>query len=545
MDDRLFAYIQSKQPKFNPTIAEGIVTRQMENPEVNIDRIWRCAMQSFPPGLKYLGYERVDPYRQFMELARIRTSRSPSGKSLYDVSRSDLYMVQFNFEYNGSKLRPRYLLLPYLGDAGTIVLRGSVFTISPVLADRCVSVTKNLLYVPLTRDKLIFRQTQWTISVDGNHRPTFYHHSSIHHHKPDRSVTKHTDFVKSVEPLALYMFAKYGLSRAFAVFAETNVHVGTLDEINTTNFPPDSYVIYGPSGSTPSSMRRKPWSATTIRLAVKRAHVTAKVESMVAGFFYVMDHYPNRILYLEDLEDTHMWMRLLGLSIFGPAASEGALVEKVQAHLRSLDQYIDPLSQENLMADGLNCPNIYYLFSYVMEKMNTMLNQSENNRMDGKRLMSWKYVLQNIVEAIFNLTWRLDNKGKVLSEAEIESRFNRFLNPELIYQINSNHGEVATESSPSDSKVIRFTSKVIPQSETTRRSSRGSDHGENFSDPSLRLHASIAACGSYLYLPKASPVGTSRANVYGEVTHHGDLIIPEEFRPLLDSVQEQITKDQE
>lgn len=546
MDDRLFDYIFSKQPKMNPLLAEGIVLYQLERPEVNVDRIWRCAERSFPPGLKYMGFQRVDPQKQFHELARIRAGRSQTQRSSYDVSRSDLYMIQFNFEYQGQPLRPRYILMPFASAAGTIMIRGSTFTISPVLADRCISVNKNALYVPLTRDKLTFKQGGWVISVNGAHRSVFFHYSSIHHHKPDRVVTKHTEYVRSFETLVLYMFAKYGFSESFIAFAETDVVVGTAETINAMTHPADQWTVYSSSGHVPSSLRKnRSWMPTPIVLAVKKEKATAMVDSMIAGFYYVMDHYPDRIFDLEDLENPHTWLRILGLSIFGPAASEGALVEKATAHIKSLDQYIDALAQQNLEADGLICPNIYHLFAYVIENMGDLIAKSESNRMDGKRLMTWKYVLSNITEAIFNLTWKLDNKGKELSVAELESRFNRYLSPELIFQINSGHGEVSTETSPSDSMVIKYTSKIVPQNETTKRGGKSSsgDHGSSFSDPSLRLHSSVAACGSYLFLPKASPIGTARLNIWGEVTPHGDLLIPAQFKPILDDVQAKIKTD--
>ena len=143
---QLFKHIESQIPKFNEALVGGLVSKQMQFCEQYVDRIFHCAAPNFPAGLRYLRCERCTP----QETLQVITAKRGNRQS-YELSRSDIYMVKCIFEFNGEELKPRYLYLPYVNDAGLIHLRGSVFAISPVLADHAVSTGVDSIFIPVNR----------------------------------------------------------------------------------------------------------------------------------------------------------------------------------------------------------------------------------------------------------------------------------------------------------------------------------------------------------------------------------------------------------
>lgn len=202
---------------------------------------------------------------------------------------------------------------------------------------------------------------------------------------------------------------------------------------------------------------------------------------------------------------------------------------------------MDDEVQRYLFKDGIVCHDIYELFLYVMDNMTTIMLNNAGNRMDGKRLTVLKYVMYDVVHAIFNLSFQLNPKAKELSKKEIINKFNRFLNSELIMRLtNTKHGEINAVNSPSDSMVIKHTSKVIPQAAANKSGNR--DRSGNFEDESLSVDASFLYCGSTSYLPKYRPVGDTNLNLFGLVSPDGELQIEESERENVNKWQEMLNK---
>lgn len=534
MDRQLFDFIYSKEPKMNPILAAGIAVPQVEHAETYIDRIWRCAARLFPEGLTYDGFCRATPREEL----QARTRRG-SAKPNLELSQSDVYMVKYKFSFNGHPLPDRPIYLPFVRDAGSIFIRGSRFTISPVLADRCLSVSKGTVFIPVTRDKLTFSQFSWQIKVNSQIRSCFVQKSRIHHHEQDTETKKRPGNIQAEHTLAHYLLTQYGASAAFATNFETDVVFGT-DDITSERYPEDEWVIAESIGAMPNGLKVANYMPTKIRLAVPKKRWTPALESFVAGFFYVADVFPDRVN-LDDIENPRLWRILFGLIIFGNSFGEGKILEDFMSHRDSLDQYIDELAKEELHADGIMVDDIYELFGYIIEKMPDIVNNADVANMEGKRLVTWKYVLYDIVKAIFKLTYKLRPKNKILSEKDIVTAFNRGLNSELIMKINSGHGEVSNISSPGDNMIFKFTSAVIPQNRASGKGGKG-DHDRTFSDPAGHLHSSIAGAGSPLNQPKSDPGGASRLNMFGEIDDAYALRIKEKFRPLLKEVQDKIQR---
>ena len=109
MDTDLFEYIQKQLPKHNHDITRGLACQQLEHVEQYIENIIRCAEVGFPPSLRYVGCHRVTPLEEFNIVTAKRST-----KLMYEFSHSDIYLMQYNFEFDGQPMRPRYLFLPFV-----------------------------------------------------------------------------------------------------------------------------------------------------------------------------------------------------------------------------------------------------------------------------------------------------------------------------------------------------------------------------------------------------------------------------------------------
>ena len=163
---------------------------------------------------------------------------------------------------------------------------------------------------------------------------------------------------------------------------------------------------------------------------------------------------------------------------------------------------------------------------------------SQVGSMYGKRLTVLRYVLSNVIAAIFNFMFKLrSNTKKVLERKDIETALHK-IGAETITQINKNHGEVSSISSPGDNKLLKITSNVVLQANSAGHSKSKAALG----DASKHLHSSIAEVNQFGNLPKSDPTGRSRLNPCVKVNTDGTIMRNHEHMALLDQVESIISR---
>ena len=120
MDINLYKKLTANLPKMNEKIVEGLAVSQMEGVEKYIHDILCCAAESFPVGLKYHGFKRCTPLEYYKEI-----TRPLNPKRMFDLAQSDVYLVNCHFSYKGVDLRPQYLYLPFVREAGILFLKNT------------------------------------------------------------------------------------------------------------------------------------------------------------------------------------------------------------------------------------------------------------------------------------------------------------------------------------------------------------------------------------------------------------------------------------
>lgn len=535
MDHLLASLIDSATPKINPVIANGLAVTHMAHCEEYVHQVFTAASKGFPEGLVYTGCHRCTPQEEF----NIATKRG--AKRTFDVARSDLYLMKYFFKYKGVELEPRYLYLPFVGDGGSITLGGSRFNVSPILSDRVISVGVANIFVRLLRDRLTFERSSFNFMIDDKRETVQVSWSLIYHKNSKMKKLRAT--VKANCSLMHYLFCKYGFTDTFLKFGKCSPIIGGA-EINKNVYPDDEWVICSSTQVKPKGCGRGFYEPTDIRIAIRRSEITPMVKNMLGGFFYIVDHFPSRIKpTLEYVDSKRLWMVLLGHVIFSGTINEGKLYDDINDHITSLDEYLDSLVIIKLKEIDVPVDDIYQLFALIIENFNDWLLAATDkvSSMYNKELSILYYVLYEISSAIFKLYFKLKAASKKeLTAKEITATMKMTLRPGLIYSMTRNHGEVSSISSSGDNKAFKITAMLIPQSSSSRMSSRKDRAVLN--DPAKRLHSSIAEVGGYSNLPKSCPDGRARINPCIQIAPNGLVLRNQKFVDLLDGIQAEIKR---
>ena len=524
----------------NPIIANNIAVSHIKQIDTWIDSVIRSISEDLPNGIKYEGYEICTPEEDHA----MQTTKSMS-RCIFDVAISNIRLFRYNFSYQGRMLTPKYIFLPFVTEGGFIFLGGSRFLISPVLADKVISVGSNNIFIKLIKAKLTFKRLVYYYNANGIRENQPIIHSEIYNEQesyPNKSV-------KAAHLLAHYLFCKHGFTETFRLYANCTPIVGMEDTINETNYPKDKYTICSSvcadNNIHPRGFNKAMYYPNYIKIAIKNEEYSALVKYLITGFYYIADHFPASIK-LNNLDYLPTWRIILGRLIKSDAIPIERLNADMDDHIKSLDEYIDQLIKDKLHHIGYSVNNIYELFVMIMQNFNELTLVSDKNldrvnTMYDKELSVLYYIAYNIARAFVNLSFKLNNlfnKNPTADISKVEKVFNNIIKPRLIYSIRSKHGGVSTTTSSNDNMAIRITSMLIPQASSSKDKGSAKSDSAIINNPAARLHASIAEVGAFLTMSKAHPDGRSSINPYALCDENGVLYRNPKFIEIIDTTQQ-------
>ena len=525
--------LDSSVVKINPILGKGLAVTHMKDVEGYVNSVFRSVASGFPPGLKYLGCRRCDPLQEYAEVSRNR-----NGKTVYDVAQSNIYLMEYRFTFNDEPPISRYLYLPFVGQAGTIYLSGSRFVISPILSDQVISVGLNSVFVRLLKTKLNFNRISHHYKADKTTESIQVVWSKIYNKKASAITIKATTPAKST--LVHYLLCKHGFSRMFEMYTDCRPVLGGL-EIDNEKFPENEWIICSSSQLEPRGFRAS-YVGTDIRIAIRRSEYTEDVRNLIAGFYYVVDHFPSRIK-AEYVDDNRLWMVLMGHVIWSGTVSEGRLFSDTNDHMVSLDGYLDTVYSNKLKAINYECRDIYQLFYRIISTFNEWHMDADDRvcTMYGKELSVLPFVCEDIASGINNLYFNLNAaKKKEFTSKKIVTLMNLNVRQGVIFKLTKEHGEVTTTGTSGDNMALKITNLLVPQSSSSKPT--GSKGRTTLADPTKRLHVSIAEVGGAWALPKSAPDGRSRLNLTCNISDTGLIIRDPSKIEFLDNIQRKLKR---
>lgn len=551
MDIELFEDAQEGICSFNQELLDGLAYTDLKTAKEKVDRLIRCAEESYPEGFEFLGSSVCSPQKAFRVMSRSFSRGDGKSTPTVDLAPSEVVLVEYRFAFNGQPLHPRYFYLPAPRKGGFITITGKNFSLGTVLADPCFSVGQDYVFIRLNRAPVTFRQTILRLRLDGNEvsKPIAYsklHHKGGNSDKKNESDTIHVGRVPTTLPH--YLFARYGVLGAFDKFCRTDVIITTEAELKERPLDPKKFALLTSCQTQPATSKFKgDYSAiaSPVVLAVPREKLSPLITSLAAGFFYILDHYPEQTDPVE-LNDPWTWKVWLGYVLWGDQLGHNKLVENVESHLNSLDDYIDLEAKRNLMEEeSVHVDNLYELFIYILVNMDDMIRdkESEIGSMYGKRLMTSPYVLRDIYEQIFRCLFEIINNRKRKHKTDdLNKILGKFFLPVKIFELRNTNAKayVSSVSSPGDNMFFKATSRLVMQAQT---SAGAQSQNLNVNDPGSHLNASWAEAGNLLVLPKNCPLACNTINPTVALDAKKTILRKESVRRVVEHIDDAIHRD--
>jgi hypothetical protein len=229
--------------------------------------------------------------------------------------------------------------------------------------------------------------------------------------------------------------------------------------------------------------------------------------------------------------------------LFASYINHGRLYDDVKNHIESLDEYVDPIVRGKMAEINVHVQDMYEFLAFIIENFNHWLLSygDKINSMYDKELSVLYYVLYDITSAIFKTHFKLKAAAKKgLTPKEINTIIATHMKTGLIYGITKKSGVVSSNSYSGDNKAFKITSVLVPQSSSSSKGKNKNSDRAAITDPSKKMHVSIAEFGAYSGMPKSEPTGRGRLNHHAQTDHKGALIRNPKFISMLDEIQEKI-----
>lgn len=532
------------EPKFTKEIVRGYAVNQLTEQQVTayVDRVILSCEKSFPSGMRYLGSRRMRPkevYNYFANRKTVDNSRK------WDFARTDAYMMQLSFEYEGQILGPYNLFLPFTDDVGITNIIGKPFYNKPVVKDSVMQVTNGQIFLQFISTPCTFNRLYYMVlRNDDWENVTIYHGCS---HNVLRAVQREKNKLSAAR-LALnahYLFIKYGFVETFKRFAGlTDFKFGSRDELETEGVNHKDYYVYSTRGIVPTWYPKdKIYQPHDMRIAIKKEHWTQPIESMIVSAMYIFDMFPDDVK-RDDIQDSIWWELMLGKIIFGEGQLNSALVRKISEHIKASDNYVDEMTIEIFEQNGIRIANMYDFLYYLIENFDSIVHDRSNSpsSLVGRQLTIKRYILSTIITTLFTITYKIaEIKPAKLSHKRINDLFVRFLRPKLIFSNNSGKPYCVSISSPCDVRIFGITAEVLPQDNAT-----GKKQQKNKSDlqnPRWSLDPSYMTIGSAFAQSKGEPIGIDKINPYTNVDELGVLHHQEIFKPIVERIEKVLSDE--
>lgn len=551
MDKKLFEDILETVEKINPEIAEGLAVKELRHVEQYMDKVWRSAAASFPPNLYYEGYRRCTPEEENNLLLKRYDS-----KTYFELAPTDTFIVRYRFRYSDpysgtDRSFSTDMRLPYVNKANMMKIMGTTYTIMPVTADPVFSASKTDLFLSLNKRNEKFFRFTYNYICDGlkqNATVVWGNMHGVEGGKKKKSKRRNVAVVLPSAnkrrygldrcPLVLYLFAKFGFTETFAKFG---VEAKVITEDQKEDLEPGKWKFCSSSDSKKTSIRgtntKAKLDTNELVLAIKTDVITTKLKCLIAAFFYITDCFPNKVK-PEFVDEERQWQIILGYAVFSEDRfKEGLMIQRIEQHLASLDNYIDIVTKENLIEVGVEVDTIYDLFIYIIVNIQTALLFSNPTTMYNKKIMVLQYLMGDVVASVNMFAFNLNRiKPNALSFTTIQDTLKQNIKMDKIIQGLDRHREIVLVNSSCDTVIYEHTAKMILQSQITGKNNKNVQTAVE----DKNIDISVAEVCSYGNHSKKEPTGRGMLNLYVKILPNGMIERSERLRPLLDETDRKI-----
>ena len=538
MNKHLIEFIKKDTPPLNPILAEGLAVEHMRHSEEYLDSICRVVLKDLEKtaDIHYLGFERVPPTEEFIEL----TKGKNNGPRQFNMARTDTYMIKMKFRHRDT-LYEKYISMPFVSQAGMMHIYGTNYAVTPVLADKIISVTPPKIFVRLMSVRLNFEKENYHYIANGIRQTYPVVISEVYKNRDKKNKNK--KFVPET-PMVFYLLCRYGMTGMFKHYLDTDVVYGTYGEdITEDKYPEDRYVICRSLGQKHRKLLVRDYAPCDVAIVIPEEKFTPTMKNIISGCFYILDQFVGEIS-VDSFDDTDMWIVCLGKVLFNPSVNPGKLLMDINDHLSSVDQYINEIMKVKFKRIHLNIEDMYQLFFVIIDKFEEWHHAYMNKESDlyNKELSVLYYILSDLTKQIVNFCYQIKKKNKNgdIKDNDVKDAFRSKLKTDAYSNITVEHGEVNVVNYSGDNMIFGVTQQLVAQDRTSKKRSR--KESVDLGDPTKRLNVSMAEVRTYSGMAKAAPDGSTRLNLHLNVDEEGAVIRNKDLQPMLDDIQKTITR---
>lgn len=518
----LIKAVQNTRPRINKELCEGLTSARLKTAPSQINRVLRTTFENSKV-VQYLDWEYCTPNEQFNYTVRKRNNSRQ-----FDHAVNDMIMLKLRFKFATGQIHEEPLLVPFSEKYNIIKVRGTRFVASPTWADNLFSLEGQTLFMPVTKNKIKFHRESYRFIADGEHWTADIHHSRLQNLERSNVPTNR-------QPLLLnYLLAAHGVTKTFKDLFKADITYGLGDEITEELYPKDKFVICTSFGKSP--INRKVHQTLDVRLAVKiEDFARLDIQSVIAGFFYLTDCGSERnFLDIEQFENVELWK--MSLVFFTWRSIDQELGQRqIQAHIETVNQYIDELVLLRLQKENLDVTNINELFIYIIQNFTDMSVHNIPCDTSDKYLHVTNTMIFDIVKMISELSFAVEKlSGDRLTENNIRNCFrDAFAYDRALKVVSTNKAAIATLDSPNECAFFKVTGVCNTANKMT-----GKGRSMDSNNPATVCHPSQAITHSYGLKSKASPAIGTRVNPFLELDAYDKVVIRKDQEEIYDNALE-------
>lgn len=444
MNNILSEVIDKHSPKVNKNVTEGTAKEVLQKAPYFLDDIIRSSIKSLSQSIKlsYNGWRYITPKEEF----KLNYSNGNSGKVMYDLARNDLYMVEFEFEYQGIAIK-RPIYLPYADDGNLLMFSNTLYNIVPVLSDTVITPSSNEVFARLLKDKVRFKNHTRNFIVNGERKPGLIIYADL---VKTANMNLKDNIGKPIAPVSLYLLGEYGADEVMKRYYKINKSDYMITNQELTEQELERFNVYESTKTKPRYLKEVGYRGHNIKVCIsKDKEINQSLENLIFGIIYTFDQLPTHeqdyvdTIKLGNLEDEKMfWRIMLGRLVYKNTYSVDRIVSDMDEHFDTLQGYLDNLIKKKLVENGIHLSNFFDLINHILLNYNhwLVISKEYNSDIRNRYIDILYYIMYDIIlgfnRAILSLNKRATKtKGKDFDITFVSKVLKQELNSKKIFTL--------------------------------------------------------------------------------------------------------------
>lgn len=529
MDANLFKNLyQHEVIKPNERVIKGIADEQFLHAVEKIKERFLSNARHWPEGLDFIDIRLATPERVAEHM--VRGNNKDIAK--YELKRNRAFMIEVILAvYGEEKIKP--IWIPYPKN-NILLLNDVEYMLSMVMSDDLFSVdTKDngRVFLKTDLDSISFNRRAHRYYIDETlvNQTVFY--TPLYKNKKaknERSRKERREHIECDPTLIHYLCAREdsgGLTGVIKKYVGCDIHFGTSETINYLEYPAEKYCIAYSSGVKPSATKNssvKAWEPNRLRIAYPRENDDQFMRNILAGVFYITDHYPHRLTH-EELDNQFTWMMVMSFLYFPWQLSTHERCIQMEQHLKNVFLYLDDDIARELNKDrryDIPVDDFYDVLALMLKFTNQIIDDAEIGSMFNKTIKTVEFLLSDFFNKIGSVTLSFQKPAKnamhqaSFSKETIIRTIGGALHRdvalrELQRNIGVKHKEVRQLNTATPCLAVKTTTAMVMQEEVKAGNNSNVDICKK---ESYFAHESIIVIGSLMRQPKYRPDSRAMMN---------------------------------